>query len=322
MDIARRDLHRGLQAVLDTALDAVIVMDTADRVIGWNQRAVRTFGWSEIEAVGSRRSNLIIPERYRASHERGLAHYLGTGEGPLLDRRIEVTALDRQGHELPVELSITCSQEFGDKLFVGFIRDISDRRAVAERQQRRLQESDHRVKNMLTVVSAIAQQTARNSTDLESFEESFGARLQSLAKAHELLVQSVGDEVALSVLAEQVFGADVAGGRARFGGPDLLLAARKVLGLSMILHELYTNAVKYGALCTDSGQLELDWELIDGEVVMRWSEQGQPCQGEGSSTGFGERMIALTIRSDLDGSIEREWRPEGLVATLRFPIAD
>lgn len=313
-------LHAGLQSVLDTALDAVVVIDTSDRIIGWNHVATSTFGWSSEEALGQRISELIIPMQHREAHERGLQHYLATGEGPVLDRRIEISALDRSGGEFPVELAITCSDQFGDKLFVGFMRDIRQRLAKAERMQRRLQESDHRVKNMLTVVGAIAQQTARNSADLAEFQQSFSSRLQSLARAHQLLVGSVWNDVAISVLAEQVLAGDVDSGRARFGGPELLLSARQVLGLSMILHELYTNAVKYGALCTDQGNVALNWELAGDEVVMNWSEEGRSCERDDSSSGFGERMIAMSTQSDLEGTIERDWRPEGLRATLRFPL--
>ena len=100
-----------------------------------------------------------------------------------------------------------------------------------------LLESDHRVKNMLTVVSAIAQQTARVSTYLITFQDAFSGRLQALAQAHQLLVGKVWQEIALATLADQVLGADVANGRARFGGPTVLLSAKQVLGLSIILHE-------------------------------------------------------------------------------------
>ena len=168
-------LHAGLQTVLDTALDPVVVMDTEGMVIGWNARSEECFGWTWAEARGQRLSDMIVPPALRAAHEEGRAHYLATGDGPVLDRRIEVSAINRDGVEFPVELSITASEQFGGKLFIGFVRDISDRHEEAERQQRILQESEHRVKNMLTVVQAIAFQTAANSADMESFTTSFWA---------------------------------------------------------------------------------------------------------------------------------------------------
>src|SRR5687768_16552773 len=123
-------------------------------VIGWNGVASEHFGWTPAEAIGQRMIETIIPPAMRAAHERGLAHFLATGEGPVLDRRIEVDAIHRDGHTIPIELSITATREGGELLFVGFLRDVSEQKATIERQQRALQESDHRVKNMLTVVSA------------------------------------------------------------------------------------------------------------------------------------------------------------------------
>ncbi|MDQ3074216.1 MAG: PAS domain S-box protein [Pseudomonadota bacterium] len=315
-------LHAGLQTVLDTALDPVVVMDVDGMVIGWNRHSETCFGWSWDEARGQRLSDLIVPPAFRAGHEGGLTHYLATGDGPVLDRRIEVSALHRDGRHLPVELSVTASEQFGDKLFIGFIRDISDRKEEAERQQRILQESEHRVKNMLTVVQAIAIQTAANSADMASFATSFSGRLESLARAHQLLVGQVWQDVAVSTLAERVLGAEVQAGRARFGGSELLLKAGQVLGLSMILHELYTNAIKYGALCNDEGRIDVDWTIADETIELVWRELGSLCEGPGQrSSGFGQRMIAMSVKSDLNGTIERDWRSDGLTATLRFPAA-
>ena len=320
MNIARGALHAGLQSVLDTALDAVVVMDDDGKIVGWNSGAERTFGWSAGEVIGRTLSETIVPPVHRAGHERGLAHYHASGEGPVLGKRIEVPARRRDGSEVPVELSINATEQFGARLFVGFLRDISDRLEAAERQQRVMQESEHRVKNMLTVVAAIAQQTARVSPDLDRFSAAFSGRLQSLAKAQQLLVGRAVSDVALTSLAEQVLGADVADGRARFGGPELLLEPGQLLGLSMILHELYTNAVKYGALCGEEGEVALDWEIEGDEIVLRWVECGPVCKPEGPSSGFGQRMIALSVKSDLGGTIERDWRPEGLTVMLRFPL--
>jgi PAS domain S-box-containing protein len=320
MNLPANNLHRGLQAVLDTALDPVVVMDCSGNIIGWNGHAEVGFGWKAEEVIGKRLSAFIVPPSYRDAHERGLAKYLATGDAPVLNRRIEVSAVDRHGNEFPIELSVAPTEQFGEKLFIGFLRDIRERHEKAERQQRLLQESDHRVKNMLTVVGAIAQQTARNAPDLQTFLSAFNGRLDALARAHQLLVGKVWQDVAITALAERVLGTEVAEGRARFGGPELLLGAQQVLGLSMILHELYTNAVKYGALCSDDGLIDLDWTVADGQVEMRWKEAGEPCERESFGTGFGERMILMSVKSDLGGTLERQWNPEGLTAILRFPV--
>lgn len=314
-------LHPGLTSVLETALDAVCIMDANGTVTGWNDHAATLFGWSSHEAVGRQLSELIIPPKLRPAHEQGLARFLATGEGPVLDRRIEVSALNASGDEFPVELSITASEQFGDLLFIGFVRDISERNAAAERQQRLLQESDHRVKNMLTVVSAIARQAARASNDLDDFIPNFAGRLESLAQAHSLLAGRKWHDVALAALAEQVLATDVAAGRARFEGPKLQLPAKQVLGLSMILHELYTNAVKYGALCTDEGSVNLEWRVENGEVTLVWTEACPTCPAKTPKSGYGQRMIEMAVKHDLAGAIEQDWTSNGLIATIRFPIA-
>jgi len=315
-------LHPGLASVLETALDAVCVMDSRGVVTGWNGHAATLFGWSGEEAIGRRLSELVIPPDLRDAHERGLAHYLATGVGPVLNRRIEISALNSNGDEFPVELSITASEQFGELLFIGFVRDISERNAAADRQQRLLQESDHRVKNMLTVVSAIARQTARASETLDDFMPSFAARLDALSEAHSLLAGRKWRDVGLAAIAEQVLGADVRARRASYGGPDVLLPAAQVLGLSMILHELYTNAVKYGALCTDEGSINLNWRLDGGEIMIAWVEQGAPCPPKAPKSGFGQRMIAMVAHADLGGTVEHDWTADGLGVTIRFPVRD
>ena len=158
-----------LGAVLKTALDAVVVMRLDGVVAGWNDVAERTFGWSYADAFGHRMSELIVPERFREAHEHGLAHYLATGEGPVLDKHLEIDALHRDGHEIPVELSITRTEQFGEPVFLGFLRDISERREAARRQELMIGELNHRVKNLLGVVAGIAHQTARSSDTVSVF---------------------------------------------------------------------------------------------------------------------------------------------------------
>jgi PAS domain S-box-containing protein len=120
------------RAIVDSALDAVVVMDAEGVIRDWNNQAEETFGWSRPEALGRRISETIIPMRCRAAHEVGLRHFLKTGQGPVLNRRIEITALRRDGAEFPVELTIT-PLKFGDTwTFSSFIRDITARKQSEE----------------------------------------------------------------------------------------------------------------------------------------------------------------------------------------------
>jgi PAS domain S-box-containing protein len=121
------------KTILDAALDAVITIDAGGAIVAWNPRAEAIFGWPAAEVLGRRISNTIIPPRFREAHERGLAHFLMSGEGPLLNRRVEVTALHREGREFPVELAITPVPEDDRWTFTAFIRDLSEQRVLETR---------------------------------------------------------------------------------------------------------------------------------------------------------------------------------------------
>ncbi len=118
--------------MIDTALDAVLAMDTEGMITDWNQQAERIFGWKRDEAVGRRLSETIIPEGDRTAHERGLHHFLETGEGAVLNRRVEMTALRRDGEVFPVELTVTALKLAEDWSFHAFVRDITDRKRAEE----------------------------------------------------------------------------------------------------------------------------------------------------------------------------------------------
>ncbi|HEV2080276.1 MAG TPA: HWE histidine kinase domain-containing protein [Allosphingosinicella sp.] len=157
-----------LQPVLDTALDAVVVMGRDGRVAAWNALAEATFGWTAAEATGKFMGDLIIPPQYREAHSEGLDRYNRTGEVRVLNRRIEITALNKEGEEFPVELSITTAPSGDDIVFVGFLRDIRRRRETEQRLARQARESQ-----LLFDLSALAGETS-------SFEEALGACLKAI----------------------------------------------------------------------------------------------------------------------------------------------
>ncbi len=136
-----------LRSVIDSSLDAIITIDSTSRVTGWNRPAEKLFGWSEDEALDGQLSEMIIPPRYREDHLAGLKRFLATGEGPILNRRIEITAVDRAGREFPVELTVSPSGTGPRAHFSAFIRDISERlnterrRSVVQEATRILSES-------------------------------------------------------------------------------------------------------------------------------------------------------------------------------------
>ena len=125
-----------VELILETAHEAFISMDEDGRICAWNPAAARTFGWAKEEALGRPLRDVVIPDRYRARHDEGLRRFLETGEGPLLDRRVEVSALHRDGHEIPVELTISAVEHAGTWRFHAFVHDISERYRAGELQAR------------------------------------------------------------------------------------------------------------------------------------------------------------------------------------------
>jgi PAS domain S-box-containing protein len=127
------DRIEALRIVAGTVLDAVVALDSAGAIVEWNQAAVRIFGWSKSEAMGRLMGELIVPIQHRGSHAEGLQRYQQTGEARVVNRRIEITAIDRHGREFPVELAIVPTSANGEAVFVGFLRDISERHEAEEK---------------------------------------------------------------------------------------------------------------------------------------------------------------------------------------------
>lgn len=317
-----------LGAVLKTALDAVIVMRMDGTIAGWNDVAERTFGWSYHEARGRRMSEMVIPVQHREAHERGLARFLATGEGPVLDQRIEITALRRDGAEIPVELSITFTEQFGEPVFLGFLRDITERHDAQRRQALMVAELNHRVKNMLAVVAGVAHQTARSSESVPAFTGAFFGRLEAMARAHEMLTAGKWQGADLCDLAESLLGPYAKGDvpQASYDGPRVQIGSRQVLSLSMVLHELITNATKYGALSKPEGRIALHWHVEEGEsgerVIMVWKESGLSAITPPARDGFGLKMIGLSAGHELNGSAAADWQEDGLALTLEFSVPE
>jgi diguanylate cyclase (GGDEF)-like protein/PAS domain S-box-containing protein len=143
--VAQSDYLRRLASIFDSALDAVVTMDTEGVITDWNPMAEVVFGWPRSEAVGRRVADIIMPERYREAHRRGLRHYLETGQGPALNRRLELEGLHRDGHEFLIELSIGATASGHGYVFSAFVRDISER----NRAQDALRASEKRYRQIV-----------------------------------------------------------------------------------------------------------------------------------------------------------------------------
>ena len=204
---------------------------------------------------------------------------------------------------------------------VGIIRDITERREAQDREQILAREVDHRAKNLLTVVQSIVQLTRAEGFD--EFRSAVSGRIQALARAHSLLAASRWEGADLSTLVDEEI-APFAGvsGRIQVEGPPVKLKPAAAQSVALILHELITNAVKYGALSRDCGVVALQWRLVRGDdecLGLRWCETGGPLVDAPAHRGFGTTVIRASVERQLGGNLDYDWRTEGLCCDIWLP---
>ncbi len=206
----------------------------------------------------------------------------------------------------------------------GIALDITGRKKTEEREQLLMREIHHRSKNMLSLIQAIARQTA--STSSGDFIQRFDKRLQSLAATQDLLIEHAWKAVPLTDLVSSQLGyfTDLIGGRLTISGPPLFITSSAAEALSMAVHELATNAAKYGALSTDSGRITIAWKVdLDAGAVpqfsMSWVEQGGPPVYKPERRGFGSIVTLSMVEVSLDGEVSVDYARSGLVWGLTCP---
>ncbi|MEA1834906.1 PAS domain S-box protein [Methylobacterium durans] len=211
---------------------------------------------------------------------------------------------------------------------IGAMLDISERKRAEEHQRLLTGELQHRVKNTLALVQAMAAQTFRNAGDLEAAREAFAARLISLGHAHDILTRSSWTEAPIAEVVDGALAVHRSGAatRIRASGPAVLLSAKPALSLALALHELATNAAKYGALSNEVGSVDLRWHVVhEGEAprfCLTWSEQGgPPILAPPSRRGFGSRLIERSFAAEVGGEVRLTYAPTGLTCRLEAPLA-
>jgi PAS domain S-box-containing protein len=206
---------------------------------------------------------------------------------------------------------------------VNMLVDITDRKQAEERVMALAGEVVHRANNLLAVVQSAVRLT--KAENVEAFKEAIHGRIQALGNANALLAQSRWSGAELEKLIETelapyAFGQD---GRVRAEGPPVTLGPQSAQSMAMALHELATNAVKYGALSTSDGKVEVEGSCgPDNQLRFRWAETGGPAVKTPRRRGFGTSAIVGMIRHQLDGKVRFAWRKEGLICEIRVPLRD
>ncbi|MGA8499174.1 MAG: PAS domain S-box protein [Xanthobacteraceae bacterium] len=310
-----------LAAVVEFSDDAILTKDLDGIITSWNRGAERLFGYTAEEAVGRPITTILIPHD-RLDEEREILGRIRRGER--VDH-YETVRRCKDGSLLDISLSVSPLKDAAGKIIGAskIARDITERRRAQERQKLLINEIQHRIKNTLATVQAIATQTLRSSPD---DREAFVARLHALAGAHDLLRDDNWHQAALVELVGKALNAFQDKHRERFfiDGPDgIFIDAHKSSLLVMALHELATNATKYGALSNANGQVRVAWEKLGEEPAKRlrlcWTESGGPPVSPPTQKGFGSLLIERALQNHL-GQARLDFAPRGLVCSIEISL--
>jgi PAS domain S-box-containing protein len=315
------EVEGSLAAIIESSDDAIVSKNLESIVTSWNAGAERLFGYRAEEMIG-KPITILFPKDQQDEEEKILER-IRRGERV---EHFESIRRRKDGSMVEVSLTISPIQDAQGRI-VGaskIARNITKHKEAERLQRLLVHELNHRVKNILATVQAVARQTFNFRQSGDTVRETFEARLLALSKAHDLLTRANWDGAALSqVIAEAL--APYQRDRFEIGGPDVRLSPKLALALALALHELATNAAKYGALSVASGRIAVTWRIQpnDGpDLKLRWQERGGPQVSPPSQKGFGSRLIERSLASEVAGEVKITYDPAGVVCELNAPLAD
>jgi len=306
-----------LEGIVNSAMDAIITVDERQRIVLFNPAAERMFGCSAEEALGKSVTH-FIPERFRAGHDEHIRRFRETG---VTNRRMgalgAISGLRASGEEFPIEASISQVTVGGETLSTVILRDITERKTSEEARNLLAREVDHRAKNALAVAQALVSLTKADS--VEQFADAIRGRIASLARAHSLLSQSQWRGAPLDQLIRDELRPYAKESQLTIRGPAISCSAAAVQSMSLLIHELATNALKHGALGSETGHVTIGWKLGPKLLSISWREKGGPKVSKPRQEGFGTKLLKQVTGRQLDAKLAFDWNPTGLRVNIEMP---
>ncbi|MEO8746545.1 MAG: HWE histidine kinase domain-containing protein [Rhodanobacter sp.] len=327
VDITERERiqaeRESLAAIVDASRDAVIGYTEDQRISSWNPAAERLFGYTAAQAIGQPLT-MLLPNATQ------IQDLLDVRSQPRLSMEVEMQWRCRDGSCVEVTVTGSFVREPAGAVDSGalIVRD-STQRLLSERHlELMLGELNHRVKNTLASVQAIAQQTLKYSKSPEEFRKVFMERLLSLSRTHNLLAKDVWRGAQLRDLVQAELAPYQVGKRARaqIEGEALELLPKTALALSMAFHELATNAVKYGSLSAPRGRVSVTWQIQEQpgghSLKLEWIERDGPPVSPSKRRCFGHRLITQGLPLELDCEVDLQFQPAGVECHMQIPLPD
>jgi PAS domain S-box-containing protein len=308
---------RSLASIVESSDDAIVSKNLDGIVENWNRGAERIFGYSPEEAIGQP-ITIVIPAD-RQSEEREILTRIRRGER--IDH-YETIRRRKDGSLVVVSLSVSPVRNAEDQIIGAskIARDITQQKRSQEQIATLAREAEHRSKNLLATVQATVRLSQSETPD--GLKRAIEGRIQSLANVHSLFVKTrwIGADLLTIATQELAPYSEKNQRRVRIDGPPVLLEPDVAQAIAMTLHELATNAAKYGALAVPDGHVELKWSHdADGRLHLRWTESNGPKVQEPTHKGFGGRITEQMI-AQRSGTTHFDWRADGLVCEITLKV--
>jgi PAS domain S-box-containing protein len=309
---------RRLASIVECSDDAIYSRSLDGIITSWNKGAEQIFGYTAEEAIG-RPITILIPSD-RQDEELAILERVRRGEGI---KHYETVRQHKDGSLIVISMTVSPLRSAEGEI-VGaskIARDITERKRSEEQIATLAREAEHRTKNVLATVQAAV--NLSQSKTAEGLKRAIEGRIQALANVHALFVKSRWNGAELSSLAVQELAPYLHGdeARVRIDGPQLLLEPNTAQTVAMALHELATNAAKYGALSVVKGRVEVKWSLAANDrLILTWTEKGGPVVKKPTRQGFGTRVMERMIRDQQKGDLRLDWNAKGLACKIILPV--
>lgn len=320
----RQRAEKWFRLAVDASPGGLVMVDSGGTIVLANVQAERIFGYGREELLGQK-VEMLVPEALREQHRLDRSSYLKSPKKRPMGSARHLAGRHKSGREFPLEIGLNPIQMDDGVFVLSAVVDITERQTAENRTRLLIDELNHRVKNTLATVRSLVNAAVRTSDNPADALKVVEGRLEALANAHDLLSASRWEGAELRLILERELSPYHSGDHhVRLNGPAVTLEPRSATAVVMTIHELATNAAKYGALSVPDGRVDVCWEVSgsgsDRRLLLTWEEAGGPRVEQPKRRGFGSRLIAGRVPHEVGGTSSLEFREGGVVCQIEVPL--